>query len=167
MNSKCCNTEVIKKSNASGSVYFCSGCGKPYGIEIVPKEPKQKACECHCHGCDCERDYAATCISELTCEHGHPDPSLNTWEPEVQKISMTFSAIHDGKTWYNVAMPELDELINKQISLAVQKEREDSQHELKESKRTMAHIKGAKRVETDYVLLKDALAIINKGGEDA
>lgn len=93
-----------------------------------------------------------------------PDPSLNTWERDWHsKMQRILEKNYKPETSvYLQASYELSELIKSQISLAVQKEREESIKGLNRAKvTTKIH-----DIPTVFVYLDDALAIVNKGVEE-
>lgn len=180
--------------------FRCTKCHKFCDIysgdkEPASEEPKQKACECYCHypkgmirpanfrtcehcqpeqkTCECCCICHGVCPENDTfdsCDHCEPDPSLSTWEANFDYI-----ADREGLKGSGFATVTKT-FIKKQISLAVQKERQRSWDGISKLKRKdislFLKIKGLSQLINPEAIiaynqaLDDALAIVNKGVEE-
>lgn len=136
-----------------------------YGV--LSEEPKQKACYCACHA----KDNFGWDQKTTTCEHCNPAPSLNTWE-DLNKLLAVFLGKHVANlgglsylAFEKESIQPIQDYIDSQITLAMQKERERIRKEVEDAT-IFGKLEDKNGFPWKLIKRADVLAIVNKGVEE-
>lgn len=132
--------------------------------------PKQKACICYCHQTAEAQAYAdRNSFDKLkSCEHCKPDPSLSTWEEGVKDLEEKLQKLLALKITPGYRARTLKRFIDSQISLAIQKERDNIEYQLRIKLRSSFTVAGLPAETTDKftIVEKEIAEVFNKGVEE-